>query len=485
MECPTRVSVRGSGRSGGWLALLVLTAVIVLIPVSVGSARAGPNIICICGCKECSNTCPTGISLTYSISVQANDTNTTISFKETDSLGYSFINLSWGPGSDSEFLALTDYFSNTSPSSGSVFLDYLAPVTEYSYWLRGWSYCVDSAGTHMYHTQSTYTESWDTASDSATVIQGVIRDPESYYAPYNQLIYWTAGCLGGFGDDYTTSGGQFSISVATCTSSPPYTLNYENCRGLSGCWSDNGIGHWNATLVVQAPGYYTLWVPENYKTYVPASAMFVHSASIDISSYSSSIYTETQSTVDNGGNGTSTSEESEIQWGTTSVPAGDSLLTETEYWTSGTVDVDPSDRLSDTTAISFFDQTGYEFDVNGWSDWQTTTPGSGYCSKFNTATSTVTLTISGSFAVSSGYDVDIGIDLGLPTGVGVDVGGSISVPIQNTLESVSGYSSSATFTLTNPSPGSWAYFLTNTQGGSTGDNDLSAIIAHVYQVTSC
>jgi hypothetical protein len=504
MHRPERAFVRKTVTIS--IPLLFLVSGGTAVVYTAGNAEAGGQVICApcTACDPiCSNNCPTSLTLTYSITVQANDTNSAISFSETDSFGTSFVNLTWGPGTSSDFTALTNYLGTSSPTAGSVFIDYLDPSSTYTYFLWGWSSCHDTNGWHDYHTSATYSASWTTSSDSATKIQGIVRDASDNLAPANQIVtLYEPLCSGSQTfDTFIGTGGTFAVTPGSCRSSPGFILNYTNREGYN-CiivqgsqvcntapwWAVNGVGHWNASVTLWAPGFYTLWAPLNYQTYVPASAEFVHTKYADISSYSSSIYSTTTSTVEVGGSGAQTSESSSYQWGTTSVPAGDNLTTNAEYWTTGTLSLNPvnNNRLATASTLNFFDQTGYSFNLNQWSDWQTSLPSSGECTKFNTASATFTLIFSGSFTVQSGYDVDLGFSLGVSSaGTGVDVGVDVSIPIQNTLAASSGYSTTVTFTFTNPySVGTYAYFLVNTQGGSSSSSG-SAMIAHAWHVGSC
>ncbi|MGD0257466.1 MAG: hypothetical protein ABSB90_06260 [Thermoplasmata archaeon] len=332
---------------------------------------------------------------------------------------------------------------------------------------------------------------------------GVVRDQSDNLAPANQIVsLYEPLCSGDQTfETFIASGGTFSITPGSCMQSPGFILNYSdvagtNCIVIQGnpdCqtapwWLVSGVGHWNTSTTIWAPGFYTIWAPQNYKTYVPASTEFVHTKYADISSYSSSIYTTTGSIVDLGGSGASTSVSAVGQWGTTSVPSGDNLTTNAEEWTTGTLTINAvnNERQPTLSTLNFFDQVGYSFNLNQWHDWQTTTPSSGACTKFDTSSATFSLTIAGSYEVQTGYDVELGFSLGVQSdGTGVGVGLQVDVPIQNTLESTSGYSTTVTFTFTNPySVGTYAYFLTNTQGGSSSSSS-NAIVAHTWLVSSC
>ncbi len=269
---------------------------------------------------------------------------------------------------------------------------------------------------------------------------------------------------------YTLSGGAYSVRV-------PSVTQPNDCAswGIQ-FFNLNWAGNWNETLRVWAYGYYNVSVQNNSKIFVPSSVEFIHTIHADISSYSTEIDTTTLATWLFGGNGGSTQQSSQVGWEENSAPAGDSLLVDTLYWTTGTGSFNAiGDRQVSLVSLTHYLQTGASFNLNGWSDWQTTQPSTGSCSKFDSSTLSYTLTLSGSVMVSSGYDSDLGVSIG-PF--------SASVPVQNTLQSTSGNTTTVQFTMTNPNYPGYAYFLVNTEGGSSPSSS-SAIVAHVWYVSSC
>lgn len=410
--------------------------------------------------------CPAGTATVTAQMVSVNPTNATVKFELT-TVG-AYVTLVWGNTTSYGFTALAA--NEPLDTWISVFLDYLEPSTTFYYNI--------TAATGCYNTGYT-TGSFATGTDNALVVQGIVHDTNGAKGSgLFIMVNCTTSSLW-YSDGYTDSNGYFSLNVggvggAYC---PAHSLGHfrvavftSNSNG--GYWT----GHWNETIIVWAPQFLNVNLPLNHKTYVPASAEFVHTSWADISSFSTTVYTTTGSSWNYAGTGGSTSESASAQWGTNSIPSGVSLLTKAEYWTSGTAIFNAVNaRKASLGGLSFFDQLGYQFIRNGWSDWITSAPSGGYCTSTEFPSATLTLTLSGSFTTSSGYDFDIGVSAG-PA--------SASVPIQSALESTSGYTTTVTFTFTNPSPGSMAYFLTYTEGGS-GPTDTQAIVAHSWLVSSC
>jgi len=457
--------------------VVITIALVVVLLVTPASVKAGGNTKCGCACLQC-GVCPTPYTLTLSSTVLTNSTDSTVFYELSTSSSWStaFTNLTWGNSTSYVFTAGT--YQLTGENGWNVFfLNYLEPSTTYYYKVVGYASCSDSSGNHMY--RGTDTGSWKTGQDSLDVISGTVYNSTGSTGPANLNVEATCGNpIHWTGEGLTNSHGQYTLisnggGPQVC-GTLPITVSVEN-------WVDPGYqsivwsGQWNETMVVWAPQVMNFNLAANYKTYVPSSVEFVHSSDAEISSYSTQIYTTTENTWSYAGNGGSTSESSQAAWGTT-VPAGDSLLTDTEWWTSGTAIFNAiNNRQATLGGLQYFDQTGVSFNVNGWTDWQTSQPSSGFCEKFNSASSIFTLTLSGSDTIASGYDFDVGVSAG-PA--------SASVPIQNVLESTSGFTTQVTFTLTNPNSGSYAYFLINTEGGGSSSSN-QAIVAHVWLVSSC
>jgi hypothetical protein len=385
----------------------------------------------------------------------------------------------WGTSSSYGFTPTPE-----SPPSESVYLQELEPSTTYYYEI------VDSDGDWDYscYLPGILTGSFTTqaASQAPTTFSGTVYDEDTGLpAPAGLGILALCVVSANWESTLTVSGGSYSMTAPACASPNVYWIELllpcpYNPYGPGCADGTTWPGHWNETIITYVPGVVDFYAPDTYKTYVPSSAEFVHSSDAQISSYSTTIYTTTTASWDYGGNSGSTSTEAKYAWGTTSVPSGDSLLTSVEWYTSGTKQFNATDgRQTSAAAVQFYDQTGVEFSANGWSDWQTSAPSTGYCTDFNTATATFTLTLSGSVTVGSGYDFSVGLSAG-PSWANAGV----SIPVQSTLAATSGFTTSVEFTYANPDPGSYGYFLANTQGGSSSSSS-SAIVAHVWLVSSC
>jgi hypothetical protein len=448
-----------------------LAAVLLVAVLTPATATASPNAEPLCKSIHVS------VAI-YNVIVNNNATNSSLSWDESPA-GYPTI-LFWGNSSAYGWPSMTINASTTYSNGSGVYysppLNYLKPSTTYYFEIyvslpAGW--CGSGPWAHP--------GTWTTKSDSLTTFSGQVEDSSGATPPVNSVIYVSCFTPVGkyFTDTLTTGGGYFSVSLpgTGCWpygSSEIFDLEYLNAAG-GVTW----VNHWNETLVLYAPGYYQLYSQLNYKTYVPSSVEFVHTPYADLSSYSSTIYTTTGNTWEFAGNGGSTSESAQDSWGTNSIPAGDSLLVSTEWYTTGTgVFNATGGRIASMSGLTFFDETGARFSVNGWTDWQTSAPSSGFCESFNSSSAQWTLTIGGSVTVSSGYDIDLSVSAPIAGSP------SVTVPVQNTLGSTSGETTTVIFTLTNPNPGSYESFLINTQGGSSSASGV-AVVAHVWQVASC
>jgi hypothetical protein len=424
---------------------------------------------------------PHNCALSFSSSVSTQSTNATVSFEATVSpsgcwTGNVYITLTWGNSPSYPFTDINGGAYSLNTVYYAPLLDYLEPGTTYYYHLHG-TFGIYSGN---------YYGLWPTGGDSSTYFLGQIKGQAGGNAPAGdevQLVCLSSSYADlGFYAQSTTPGGFYGFNAPGWPygSGPcaKYEISYLNPGTVGTPWQNAPVwtGQWNESAIVYAPGWYDLYSQVNYKTYVPASAEFVHTSYADISSYSAEIYTTTGSSWNYGGYSGSTSETAKAGWGTNSVPFGSNLRVDSEYWTSGTGLFDATNgRQASLSGLNFFDQTGASFNVNGWTDWQTSAPANGFCEPFNSPSATYTLTLSGKTTVASGYDIDVGVSAG-PA--------SASVPIQNTLESTSGYSTQVVFTLDNPYYPGYAYYLINTEGGSYPWSD-QAIVAHVWLVNGC
>lgn len=423
----------------------------------------------------------------YDVSVESGATNASASWYESEA-GLPTL-FDWGISTSYGLPAIsvnsTETFSNGSGEYMIPLINYLDPASEYFFDIVVSLPPSDCGSGPWQHAGS-----WSTSADDAEYLEGVVKTSAGAVAPTGESVSYKCFTSTGTyiahagtetGETAGRSSGYYSLSlqIGTCLelSATEYVITYLNSAGT---WA----GHWNATLVVYGPGWYNMYAALNYKTYVPSSVEFVHTKYADISDYSTEVDTTTTNTWNYGGTGGSTSASAAYRWGTNSVPAGDSLLTEIEWETTGTAVLNATDgRTVGLLGLDFFGQTGVKILENGWADWQDSAPGSGFCESFDTPTATWELNLSGSVTASSGYDIDVGASVGVSI-YGVDFSGDVSVPLQNTLSSTTGHATTVTFTLTNPDPGSLVYFLINTQGGQSQASQL-AVVAHVWLVSSC
>jgi len=420
----------------------------------------------------------------YNVQIRSNATNVSASWDQ--SLTSVLTTFYWGNTTAYTFPSF-QVKAKTSYGNGSGLytipkIDYLGPNLTYSFEISV-SPPAGFCGAGPWIHKGTWTDS-----PSATgYFQGTVKDGSGAQAPAGDVVYIICRTGPGPLHRYLTSGltgqyhgygtGYYAVSTP-CSPSEGRLYQVVYTDGYAG--GPGWPGHWNATLSVLSPGWFNIVPPLDFKTWLPSSAEFVHSAYADLTSYSAEIYTTTQNTWNYGGSGGQTETSTTTAWGTSGVPSGDSLLVSSQVWTTGTSLFNATNgRTTSLSSLHFFSQIGGEFSVNGWIDWQSTVPSTGFCEKFNTVSAIYTLTISGSVATTSGYDTDISISAPIPGSP------SVSVPLQNTLESTTGYSTTVLFTLTNPYPvGTYAYFLINTEGG-TGPSSSFATVAHVWQVGSC
>ena len=379
----------------------------------------------------------------------------------------------------------TSYTYNAwTPPAGYVYLQELKPSTTYDYKIVAFA----GLWTYNCYNGGSVTGSFTThaASTAPSTFSGHVFDQSGHPAPQNiGIVILCEPAQFDYNWGLTSSSGTYSIQMPSdcIQSATSYKLELENpcppvSPGCSGAATWPGV--WNETVITYITGVVDFNLNANSATtYVPASAAFIHTPDATVQ-YANSFWTGQQQAWNYGGNPGSTSEQSQITV-TYQGTAGATVLIKAEYYASGTAIFDATNaRQLFLGGLTYFDEHGAQElqNASAWTDWYSSAPSGGYCDSFQGPTSTFTLDLSTSFTTSSGYDISIGVSAG-PSWANVGV----SVPLQNTLTSVSGQNTAITADLTNPGSGT-VYFEVFTDGGNGGSNTNNAVL-HVWLVNSC
>jgi hypothetical protein len=386
---------------------------------------------------------------------------------------------------------------------GSNLLQFLEPSTTYYFQItsnQAWSTSCYSTGTYQ---GSFTTVAYSASNTSSDTFYGAVYDASTgASAPSGLTIGFICSGNGESATAITGTGGVFSWQPYPiwCTGGAPGT--WQIVTDFGNAWPNLPAGgnqpywhnHWNETVDAYAPGWVSLYVPDNFITQLPQTGVFVHTpyAQATLASSESTADTTTWNYGGNGGTATATSDLGSSGAATT----GETMWWFVDYETTGNYVLNAMDNWAVTlSALSYTSITGSGY-LQGTSlpgswntDWDTSAPASGstgaYCTYFSGASASVYYDTGSTYTTTSGYDISIDISGGISFGP-VNFSLGVDIPLENELSGGTGSTSQVTVNLTNPNPGTEIYFMflfdSESGGGSDGN---TAIVAHVWQVSSC
>jgi len=501
----------------------------VLAPAEAAPASRGTgNGPAVCGCTcygTCGGECPSGSSLglgLYSLSV--NPTNATLSWDTTGSGGITAVsaNITFGTTTAYSF-----YAGNDTTQYQDVYINYLEPSTEYHYKIAGFGYCVYEDVYHWY--RGTYAGTFNTSAETVyTVnqilyISGHVQNSTGSPGPSGMLVIaycsdwvgtWTdmeynlTGLTSSISSEWwqsatVGSNGDFRIPVSTFLTNSSngyaevcdwggaqtiitiFTTTSEHCGYLNYCVSGagwGGLGAWNETYVVWDRPFLHADAPTNQLgPYVPLELEFTNSTYATLQ-FNESVSVSTTYTDIVAGTGEEGSSSFAVDQ--TGSATGEDVETWVQYYTSGFVTFNATERNSSLSYVTFSGPKYHSTTQNlitgiplspasiprdetyddGLWDWYNITP---------TETRGGSVTISGSATDITGLDisVDLSLDLGGVASVGV------SIPIDVTFSTTTSYADAFSFSVDNTGSADHA-FTAYVAGGS---NTESGMVVYVWQ----
>lgn len=432
---------------------------------AVGTARAGPDVIC-CG------------EFFSNVSVVDNATNVTISYTAAFS-GLSPFTVYFGNTSSGEIYSQTATY-NATTLEGQVFIDFLEPSTTYDFTLGDGGTCIHG-GIEYY---CSYSSSFTTHSDSYNSFWGIVTnaagDPLSNVAVFGE-------CLSPYsGSSYALTSSQgayeFNIPGGPCGNGfLVQTVNWYISPIRNTVWS----GVWNETVVTFGSQDINFDLPANFLGPLTPEVLDFTNDSYVTFGYQSTFYASTSSCWSFEGEQQCTSFTSSNLVGLDG-SAGSNLEYYVAYMTTGSVEFNAiSGRTASTLSWSYTGQpVSTELSSNIVSDpvsafytgigstevCHAQTPGAG--------AQTYTTTYSQSFQLSSTFDLDISVSVDL-------YGVSLSTPLlqySNSLSNGGGSAWTMSYTIHVPSGGSTTNVWVYVQPGSP--NQVGPVV-HAWAGPSC
>jgi len=497
-----------------WVATSLELSVILLVTfstVTLGSALADPNIVCVpCSTSNCCSpggggSCPgSSPGLQLSSSSTANVTNATISYWLTTSSDPTIAesNVVWGPTSSYGFTT-SNQSVGTLPSTDKVFLDFLSPNgTTYYYKVTATASCTDSNGEHNY--RATSTGSFLTGTNHVTQFAGfILNQYSSQHAPARILV--SASCVAAAPSGYealdtyalTTSVGHYTIyglpyyfDTSTLIRSPcaggysvsvidsPYEVpisagpGTDNPATVLPCYLDCQSsamwpGQWNATVILGFPEILNFNLDSIFgAAWVPQAYAFSHTAFADII-YEKTVTYTTSSTAYLAGSGVTSSESNSVGLGSSTGWNGTAEWEE-EYNVSGNVIVNMlGNRTPWVNMQQFWGHEIGEYSGSSLvSDWET--PGNYTCQQMDVcnlwvqrghAPTYANMTIGGSITHSRGFESSLSFGLTGPVGgAGVEIGPSFEFSFGEQSNATSSGSQQVELEFYIPSSATYGYY---------------------------